>query len=144
MKSSRRRAREYALQGLYQWQLAGGTAAAIQAQLADDKNFAQADREYFEQLLNGAMAASVELEIVITPALDRPIAQLSPIERAILILAAFELRDVLEIPYRVVINEAVEIAKDFGGTDGFKYVNGVLDRIAPLLRPTERRGGGEA
>jgi transcription antitermination protein NusB len=144
MKSSRRRAREYALQGLYQWQLAGGTSAAIQAQLADDKNFSQADSEYFAQLLKGAMAASAELEIVITPALDRPIAQLSPIERAILILAAFELRDQLEIPYRVIINEAVELAKDFGGTDGFKYVNGVLDRIAPLFRPEERRSGGNA
>jgi transcription antitermination protein NusB len=144
MKSSRRRAREYALQGLYQWQLAGGTSAAIQAQLADDKNFSQADSEYFAQLLKGAMAAAAELEVVITPALDRPIAQLSPIERAILILAAFELRDQVAIPYRVIINEAVELAKDFGGTDGFKYVNGVLDRIAPLFRPEERRSSGNA
>ncbi len=135
MKSSRRRAREYAMQGLYQWQLAGGSAQDIHAQIAGDRHFSQADCEYFTQLLNGAIGAAADLELIISPALDRPLVQLSPIERSILILASYELRDVAEIPYRVVINEAVEIAKDFGGTDGFKYVNGVLDRIAPLLRP---------
>ncbi len=144
MKSSRRRAREYALQGLYQWHLAGGSAKDIEAQLADDRNFAKADHAFFVVLLNGALGAAVELELVISPALDRPLAQLSPIERSILLLASFELRDLVDIPYRVVINEAIELAKDFGGTDGFKFVNGVLDRIAPLLRPTERRLGGES
>ncbi len=139
MKSSRRRAREYALQGLYQWQLAGGSVENIHAQLADDHNFVKADSDYFTLLLKGAMAAAPELELVISPALDRPLVQLSPIERSILVLASYELRERLEIPYRVVINEAVEIAKDFGGTDGFKFVNGVLDRIAPILRPTDRR-----
>lgn len=141
-KSTRRRAREYVLQGLYQWHVAGGDAPDIARQLAEDRHFEQADPEYFGRLLGGAIGAAAELEAVITPALDRPIVQLSPVERSILLMAAWELRESIDIPYRVVINEAVEIAKDFGGTDGYKFVNGVLDRIAPGLRPHEPRRGG--
>ncbi len=136
-RSARHRAREYALQGLYQWLLSGGDARSIHAHIADDKNFDRCDTAYFATLLRGSIEAAAELEVLITPALDRPIAQLSPVERAILLLATFELRDSLDIPYRVVLNEAVELAKSFGGTDGHKYVNGVLDKVAPRVRPDE-------
>ena len=139
MKSARRRAREYALQGLYQWQVAGNTVADIRAHLAADAHFARADSEYFAQLLAGTIAAAAELKQEIAPALDRKVEELSPVERGILLLAAWELKHAPEIPFRVVINEAIELAKDFGGTDGYKYVNGVLDKLAPRLRPTERQ-----
>jgi N utilization substance protein B len=138
MKSSRRRAREYALQGLYQWQLADGEVVDIRRQLAEDAHFAKADSEYFVQLLSGAIAEAEDLKGEIAPALDRKVEELSPVERGILLLAAWELKHAPEVPYRVVINEAIELAKEFGGTDGYKYVNGVLDKLAPRLRPHER------
>lgn len=140
-RSARHRAREYALQGMYQWLLSGGDAHSIHEHIADDKNFVRADTAYFTTLLRGTIGAAHELEALIEPALDRPLVQLSPIERAILLLATFELRDSLDIPYRVVLNEAVELAKSFGGTDGHKYVNGVLDKVAPRLRPEESAPG---
>ncbi len=137
MKSARRRAREYALQGLYQWQLARAAPAEIGAQLAEADGFARADRDYFAQLLSGAIAEAEALERELAPVLDRAIEELSPVERGILLLAAWELKHAPEVPFRVVINEAIELAKAFGGTDGYKYVNGVLDRLAPRLRPHE-------
>jgi N utilization substance protein B len=138
MKSARRRAREYALQGLYQWQLAGATAADIRGQLAEDRDFAKADTAYFVALLGGAIAEAEALKGELAPVLDRKVEALSPVERGILLLAAWELKHSPDIPFRVVINEAVELAKDYGGTDGYKFVNGVLDRLAPALRPGER------
>jgi N utilization substance protein B len=138
MKSARRRAREYALQGLYQWQISGNTAADIRAHLAADEHFARADGEYFGALLAGTIAAVDDLGREIAPTLDRRMEELSPVERGILLLSAWELKHSPEVPYRVVINEAIELAKEFGGTDGHKYVNGVLDKLAPRLRPTER------
>lgn len=137
MKSARRRAREYALQGLYQWQLAGHSTAEIRRQLAEDQHFAKADAEYFAQLLAGTIAEAEALKSTIAPALDRKVEALSPVERGILLLAAWELKHSPETPFRVVINEAVELAKAFGGTDGYKYVNGVLDKIVRVLRPDE-------
>jgi N utilization substance protein B len=139
MRSARRRSREFALQGLYAWQLSGESAAELQSQLAESRDFGKADARYFAQILKGTIAHAAELEQLFAPALDRKPAELSPVERGILLLAAFELRDVPDIPYRVVINEAVELAKAFGGTDGHKYVNGVLDKLASTLRPEERR-----
>jgi N utilization substance protein B len=138
MKSSRRRAREYALQGMYQWQLAGAAPADIRSQLAEDRQFDKADRDYFAQLLSGAIAEAEALKSELAPALDRKVEELSPVERGILLLAVWELKHSPEVPFRVVINEAIELAKEFGGTDGYKYVNGVLDRLAPRLRPHER------
>jgi N utilization substance protein B len=138
MKSARRRAREYALQGLYQWQLAGAAAADIRRQLAEDEHFDKADAAYFDELLSGTIAESEALKGEIVPALDRKLELLSPVERAILLLAAWELKHSPETPFKVVINEAVELAKAYGGTDGYKYVNGVLDRLVPALRPAER------
>ena len=138
MKSARRRAREYALQGLYQWQLAGAAAADIRGQLAEDEHFDKADAAYFGALLDGTIAEAEALKGELAPLLDRKVDALSPVERGILLLAAWELKHSPDIPFRVVINEAVELAKAYGGTDGYKYVNGVLDRLAPALRPGER------
>jgi N utilization substance protein B len=141
-KSSRRRSRELALQGLYEWLLNGADGPSIEAHLAlDNPGFEKADREHFRSLLYGTVEAIEELHASITPFLDRPVAELSPVEHASLLLGAFELLRHPEIPYRVVINEAVELTKTFGGTDGFKYVNGVLDRVAAKLRAVEVGGG---
>lgn len=159
--SARRRARELAVQGLYGWLVGHGAIAEIEKHLSErsaewiaeknaDKNadsddsdgpdFARADRDYFERLLRGVTAQAVQLEPLIAPLLDRTLDELAPVERAILLLAAWEMKQSLEIPYRVIINEAVELAKSFGGTDGHRYVNGVLDRLARELRPAEQRG----
>jgi N utilization substance protein B len=139
MRSARRRSRELALQGLYAWQVSGASAADLQAQLAESRDFGKADARYFAYLLAGTIAHAAEFEQLLAPALDRKPSELSPVERAILLLAVFELRDAPDIPYRVVINEAVELAKAFGGTDGHKYVNGVLDKLAATLRSGEKR-----
>ena len=140
MKSARRRSRELALQALYAWQLSGEGAAGLQTQLAESKDFGRADSKYFVRLLEGTIGDAAALEGLIAPALDRKPRELSPVERGILLLAAFELKNAPDIPYKVVINEAVELAKEFGGTDGHKYVNGVLDKLAAKLRPGERPG----
>jgi len=136
-RSGRHRSREFALQGLYQWQLSGADAAAIERQLSDVKGFDKTDRAYFSALLEGSIRDAQRLEQALQPYLDRKCSELSPIERAILLIAAYELESQPEVPYRVVINEAVELAKSYGGTDGFKYVNGVLDRLAADARPLE-------
>jgi N utilization substance protein B len=136
-KSARRRARELALQGVYQWLLSREDAGAIQAHLAETPGFEKADHAHFEALLHGAIAAADEIDTLIAPNLDRKVGELSPVEHGVLMLAAFELLRMPEIPYRVVINEAVELAKTYGGTDGYKFVNGVLDRVAARARPHE-------
>lgn len=136
-KSARRRSREFAVQGLYQWLLSRGDAGAIQAHLADSPVFGKADLEHFQAILYGVVREIDVLHEAIAPHVDRKLEQLSPVEHATLLVAAYELAHHPEIPYRVVINEAVEIAKTFGGTDGYKYVNGVLDRVASRLRPAE-------
>jgi N utilization substance protein B len=139
MKTDRRRSREFALQGLYQWQLAKTEPAAIARQMADAKGFDKIDAEYFKSLLEGAIAAAPELEVAIAPLLDREIGRLSPVERSILLLAGYELAHRPDVPYRAVINEAIELAKSYGGTDGHKFVNGVLDKLAASLRAAEKR-----
>lgn len=145
MKNARHKARELALQGLYQWLLAEEHAPEIRAHLAEFKGYAKADQEYLEGLLNGVIADAAELEAAFAPLLDRPVDELSPVERGVLLIAAYELAHVPDVPYRVVINEAVELAKSYGGTDGHKYVNGVIDKLAARLRPAEvkaRKPGG--
>lgn len=139
MKPARRRSREYALQGVYQWLIAGGEAADILKQLREDEHFDRADADFAASTVIGTIGAARELEAIIEPALDRKLAHVSPVERAILLIGAYELKERHDIPYRVVMNEAIELAKSFGGTDGHKYVNGVLDKIAPTLRPEEAR-----
>ena len=146
-KNMRRRSREFALQGLYQWQLTAQDPTIIAAELAEVEGFDKSDVAYFRTLLNGAIDHAQELEHVIAPSLDRKFAELSPVERGILLLAGYEMLREVEVPYRVVINEAVELAKTYGGTDGYKYVNGVLDKLAPKLRAIEvnaERAGKES
>ena len=137
MKSARRRSRELATQGLYQWLLSGSPGGEIDAQLRGAQGFDKADHEHLDAVLHGVIRDSEALSAAIAPCLDRPIEQLSPVERAVLLVAAFELKNHLDIPYRVVINEAVELAKTFGGADGYKYVNGVLDKLSAQLRVDE-------
>ena len=136
-RTRRHRARELALQGLYQWRLAGGTAEAIEAQLHESEQYDKADKEYLSALLHGVLTNMPELETHLQPYLDRPVRELSPVEISILLLSAHELASHPEMPYRAVINEAVELAKTYGGTDGHKYVNGVLDKLAGKLRTVE-------
>lgn len=134
MSTSRRLARELALKGLYQWQLAGGAAESIEAQLREDEEFPRSDQAYFRMLLAGVVSEAYTLETALTSHLDRPFRELSPVERGILLLAGYELLYCPSVPYKVVINEAVEIARMYGGTDGYKYVNGVLDKLAAAIR----------
>jgi N utilization substance protein B len=139
-KSPRHRARELAMQGIYQWRITAGDDAKIEKQIQAEKNIGRYDKELFSKLLRGALGHHADIEALITPHLDRPLAELSPVEFAVLLLGAFELSQNIEVPYKVVINEAVELAKTFGGTDGHKFVNGVLDKLAPQLRALEFSG----
>lgn len=136
-RNARRRSRELALQGLYQWLLSRSDAGAIDAHLRESPGFEKADLDYFTELLHGAIRRVDELDAQIAPFLDRRIEHLSPVEHGVLLLAAYEMSCRAEVPYRVVINEAVELTKTFGGTDGFKFVNGVLDKVGAKLRPAE-------
>ena len=142
MKSARRRSRELATQGLYQWLLSGASAAEIDAQMRTVQGFDKADVEHFDALLRGVIREADALTVQIEPCLDRPVVELSPVERAVLLVATYEFTHHVEIPYRVVINEAVELAKTFGGVDGYKYVNGVLDKVAAKIRPNEAQARG--
>jgi N utilization substance protein B len=137
VKFSRRRSREFVLQGLYQWLVSGNDEAAIEAHLADSDGFDKADREFFAGLLRGVLAQQDALQTRLQACLDRPFAELSPVEAGVLLAGAYELSHCPQTPYRVIINEAIELAKEFGGTDGHKYVNGVLDRLALEVRPVE-------
>ncbi|MDO9052727.1 MAG: transcription antitermination factor NusB [Gallionella sp.] len=136
-KSPRHRARELALQGVYQWRVSGSEAADIEKHMHAEKNLGRYDKPMFSRLLRGAIAQHDALEALLTPHLDRPLDELSTVELAVLLVAAFELSQQPDVPYKVVINEAVELAKTFGGTDGHKYVNGVLDKLAPQVRAVE-------
>jgi len=137
--SPRRRAREFVLQGLYQRQLSGNAPDAIRAQLTEASGFPKSDDAYFGELWSGVVSEYDALVALLAPQLDRRAAELSPVERAILVIGAWELLHRQEIPYRVAINEAVELAKSYGGTDGHKFVNGVLDKLAATLRTNEIR-----
>lgn len=142
--SQRRRSRELVLQGLYQRQLSGNAQRDVRDDLAASPGFLRADQPYFDEVWSGIGDDYDALLAALSPYLDRKPSELSPIERAILVIGAWELKRRVEIPYRVVINEAVELAKSYGGTDGHRYVNGVLDKLAAQLRAAEitatRRG----
>lgn len=140
-RTPRHRAREFALQGLYQWLLNGEDAGAIEAHIREAHGFDKADAAHFDALLYGTIKQVAELRTDLSPLIDRPLAQVSPIEHVALLIGAFELKNHLEIPYRVVINEAVELTKSFGGIDGHKYVNGVLDKLAATVRSVEVAAG---
>jgi len=136
-KSARRRAREIILQGLYQWRVGGADEASIEAYAPEMEGFAKADREFFVGTLRGVIGQHEQLIERIAVHIDRPFRELSPIEACIMMMASFEMLNHPETPYRVIINEAIELAKAFGGTDGHKYVNGVLDKVAAIIRPAE-------
>jgi N utilization substance protein B len=131
-------ARKLAMQALYQWQLTQQTAAEIKQQFLASEDSAGVDREHFEELVGGCIAQHEELAAALKPFIDRPLDQLDPVETAILMIGMFELRQRVDIPYRVVINEAIDLTKRFGATDAHKYVNAVLDRAARELRTAER------
>lgn len=143
MKSARRRSRELALQALYQWQLAGQSLADIEKQYAAAEGFEKADAKLFSLLVSGVIKHHDSLQEQLAPSLDRVWNEVSPIERAVLLIAAHELSAMADTPYRVIINEAIELAKSFGGTDGHKYVNGVLDKLAAQVRAGEIAYGAE-
>ena len=144
MAGVRTPARRLAVQALYQWQLAGQDIADIVAQFCDERTPDETQREYFTELLRGVATHLDELDDLLTPLLKRPLDQVDPVERAILRVGAFELAHRPEVPYRVVINEGVELAKRFGADQGHRFVNGVLDRLAGDLRAVERKASGSA
>jgi N utilization substance protein B len=135
--SARRASRELALQGIYQWIYTGATPAAVLKNLAELEGFEAADNEFLKAELRGAIGEAEGLRAKLEPFADRKWEEVSPVERAILMIGAWELMHALDIPYRVTINEAIELGKRFGGTDGHKYVNGVLDKLAAAVRPDE-------
>jgi len=135
--SARRRAREIALQGLYEWLVSGADAGVIDAHMREQDGFAECDAAHFDALLHGCIGEAALLDTVLARHVDRKTTELSPIEHGALMIGAYELTHCIDVPYKVAINEAVELAKSFGGTDGHKYVNGVLDKAAAQLRPVE-------
>ncbi len=126
------------MQALYQWQLNHQTPAEIKQQYLEGEDAAGADREHFEELVTSCIEQNEAISTALTPYLDRPLDQLDPVESAILMIGMFELQNRLDVPYRVVINEAVDLCKRFGATDAHKYVNAVLDRAAKEIRAAER------
>ena len=143
-KSTRRRSREVALQGLYEWLISGADAGAIDAHMREQEGFDKIDTAHFDALLHGCIAEAADLDAVLARHVDRKTTELSPVEHGVLMIGAYELKHCIDVPYKVAINEAVELAKSFGGTDGHKYVNGVLDKTAADLRPVEVAAAREA
>ena len=136
---ARRQARTLAMQALYSWHMAGQQLNEIEAQFRVDNDFSTVDGAYFHEILHGVPRQKSEIDGAFEPLLDRPIAEIDPVELSILRLSTYELKNRLDVPYRVVINEGIELAKVFGATDGHKFVNGVLDKLAPRLRADEVR-----
>lgn len=134
---ARSRARRRALQAVYAWQLSGGTAGSVIAQFAHEQAHEAADLEYFEDLVRGVLAHTGELDAALAEFVDREVEQVDPIERAALRIATYELRHRPDVPYRVVINEAIDTTKRFGSEHGHTYVNGVLDHAAAAWRAAE-------
>jgi len=138
--AARSRTRRRALQAIYAWQMNGSKMNAVIDQFRHEQDMEIADLEYFEDLLRGIEQHVEELDEALTPYIDREVGQIDPIERAALRIAAYELKFRPDVPYRVVINEAIEVTKRFGADHGHSYVNGVLDKLASQLRGTEKRG----
>ena len=136
-KSARSRAREFALQALYQHLVGRNDAQAIDVFTRDLAGFHKADSVHYDALLHGCIEKAAELDAMILPLLDRKLQELSPIEHAIIWIGAYEFQNCPDVPWRVALNECIELAKEFGGTDGHKYVNAVLNGLAPKLRPAE-------
>ena len=138
MSHARSRARRAAVQALYQWQMTQQNVADILKQFAEDYPDQRVDRRYFDELLRGVSSRLDEIDDAFTPLLDRPLKELDPVELAVLRIATCEFITRLDVPYRVVINEAVESARVFGAEQSHKYINGVLDKLSMRLRATER------
>ncbi len=136
-KSARSRSREFALQALYQHLVGRNEASAIDAFTRDLAGFHKADSAHYDALLHGCVEQADALDALILPLLDRKMAEISPIEHAVMWIGAYEFQHALDVPWRVVLNECIELAKEFGGTDGHKYVNAVLNGLAPMLREAE-------
>ena len=136
-KSERSRAREFALQALYQSLVGQNPVADIDSFTRDLAGFSKADAAHFDALLHGCTDQAAELDALIVPLLDRKLAEISPVEHGVMWIGAYELKHCLDVPWRVVLNECIELAKEFGGTDGHKYVNAVLNELAPRLRAAE-------
>ncbi|MCB1909312.1 MAG: transcription antitermination factor NusB [Rhodocyclaceae bacterium] len=134
---ARRKAREFAVQGIYQWLVAGNDIAPIEEHVAQSPDFDEADGSFFRERLRGAIANAAAHDAEIGRHIERRVSELSPVEHAVLLLAGQELAHHPEVPYRVVINEAIELTKAFGGSEGHRFVNGVLDRMAAAIRATE-------
>ena len=146
-KSARSRSREFALQGLYQHLVGRNPVAEIDAFTRDLAGFSKCDSAHFDALLAGCVAQEAALDALILPLLDRKLQEISPVEHATLWIGVYEFQHCLDVPWRVVLNECIELAKEFGGTDGYKYVNAVLNGLAPGLRAAEvasDRGAGKA
>ena len=135
--AKRREARQLAMQALYQWHMAGHSLNEIEAQFRVDNDFKDVDGVYFHELLHGVATNKTEIDTALAPCLDIAIEELDPVELAVLRLSTYELLKRIDVPYRVVINEGIELAKVYGSTDGHKFVNGVLDKLAPRLREAE-------
>ena len=144
---SRPIARELALRALYERLVAGSDLAALLVHMEEEEDcaplVAEANLGFFRELLEGVLDHAEDLDAALAPHLDRPVAELSPVEHAVLLLGAFELVNTLNVPYKVAINEAVNLAKRYGGTDGHKFVNGVLDKLAKVARPIELQAAGQ-
>jgi N utilization substance protein B len=136
-RAARTRARGFALQALYQVMVGGNPADEVDMFTRDLSGFNKADAVHFDALLHGCAEQATALDALILPMLDRKLTELSPIEHAVLWIGAYELQHCIDIPWRVVLNECIDLAKEFGGTDGHKYVNAVLNQLAPQLRAPE-------
>ena len=138
LAAQRRKARHFGLQALYQWTLSEASLVDIDAEFRVDNDFRHTDGEYFQALLRGVMEDVEALEALFSPLLDRALDDLDPIERNLLRMGTFELKERIDVPYKVVINEAVSLAKKFGATESHRYINGILDKVASELRTAER------
>jgi|TARA_R110001592_G_scaffold182801_12_gene426218 N utilization substance protein B len=133
----RRKARELAVQAIYSWQLSQNSVTDIEVNFLTDNSARRFDIPYFQQLLHGVTKSVGSIDEAISPHVDRPLNDVDPVEKAILRVAIYELKDCKDVPYRVVINEAIELAKSFAADDSHKFVNGVLDKAVKLIRPEE-------
>jgi len=133
--SPRRKARELAVQAVYSWQISQNSVTDVEVGFISDNSKRRFDIEYFQQLLRGVTANVTEIDLAITPHVDRPLEDIDQVEKAILRVAIYELSDCQDVPYRVVINEAIELAKIFAADDSHKFINGVLDKAVKLIRP---------
>ncbi|MBI5331737.1 MAG: transcription antitermination factor NusB [Betaproteobacteria bacterium] len=136
-RGSRQLSRELVLRALYQWQVGGSDLAALIVSMEEEEDYAEVNVGFFRELLTGVLANAADLDAALAPHLDRAVKELSPIEHGCLLIGAQELAYTLNVPYKVAINESVNLAKKYGGTDGHKFVNGVLDKLAKVTRVAE-------